>query len=182
MKKVNIKGKKPVLTLAVVVILGISIYMFFGRGSSVVVPPVPTAGSNSPVVSGNRAFPVAEKDALVYSIVDAYMQAQIKNNREELLTLLTEQKQNSWTDSLYLLNETAFRDFDEIKLSDLKLGVITFNRHGDSETAALLAIYGMQFIKDSAVVFEVSLQEELGLMELDGNWLLDYSVRTEASS
>jgi hypothetical protein len=129
------------------------------------------------VVSQKTGYPASEKDARVYAVAEKYLAAQAGNDRAAVKLFLSEEHKLEWTDDSYLMTESAFDIFDEVKLADVRMGVIDFNRLEGKEVGTVLLNYSVQMLKDGKVEAEVELVEELGLANYQEMWLIERSLR-----
>lgn len=165
------KNKKLLVTVVVlaVAVLGVAgFYMLSGGEDNTGVAPVVTTG---------KGFPATEADAVVYAVIEQYLNAQIGSDRSAVTRMLSGEHLAEWTDSSFLVNDNAFELFDEIKLENLKMSVIDFNRREGKDLAAVMVSYSVTFMKDDKVEASVNLEEELGLGRYAGEWLIDKSLR-----
>jgi hypothetical protein len=110
-------------------------------------------------------------------VAEKYLAAQAGNDRAAVKLFLSEEHKLEWTDDSYLMTESAFDIFDEVKLADVRMGVIDFNRLEGKEVGTVLLNYSVQMLKDGKVEAEVELVEELGLANYQEMWLIERSLR-----
>ncbi|EEG77722.1 hypothetical protein [Dethiobacter alkaliphilus] len=185
MKNLNKKVLLAVIAVAVV-LAGATGFYLLGDGAA-----VGSAGgtgndndqASEVVQTGNSGFPVSELDSRVYSVVEDFLQAQVENDQHAVLSLLSTEHRAEWRDDSFLVSERAFETFDEVRLDDLKMGVIDFQRVDGTDLAAVYLNYSIQFIRDNEVVTQADVVEEVGLsLEGEDNWVIDRNMRSVASA
>lgn len=129
-------------------------------------------------LSGAGEFPLAEPDASVYAVVEKYLAMQIEYDQDSLLSLLSDEHRSEWQEESYLVPASAFDLFDEVRLEQLKMGVIDFQDIDGVEHGLLLTTYRVSFINDGNVEAAVDLIEEVGLSHEGETWLIELSRRS----
>lgn len=165
-------GKKKIVlvVVALLMVAGVAgFYLLSGEEGN---------NTETAVAVGQGGFPASARDAKVYSQIEEYLQAQRANERDKVLGMLSPEHRLEWTDNSYLLTEQALAMFDEIRLGELKIGVIDFNDIEGKSRADVLLSYILFLVKDNQVTARVDMAEDLGLIETGDGWLIDRSVRT----
>jgi hypothetical protein len=171
------KKKNLIITVSVLLVMvigAIGFYLLSEQGDSSV-PGTPA------VTLGSSGFPVYQKDAAVYAVVEQYLTAQVQNDRSGMQSLLSAEHRSEWTEESYLIAESAFDLFDEIKISNLKMGIIDFQRYEGTDLSVFQMTYSVEFINGENMEAKIHLREEVGLEKNGDDWFVDRSIRSVVS-
>lgn len=122
----------------------------------------------------------APEDSAVYSAAKAFVEALAAGEREQVLAMLTESHRLAWSDSSFLYGDEVREKYDTIRINGLRHGIVRYVQIpelGDVTTALVTVNYTVEFGNGGTVEASVKMQENLGLQQAEGQWLVAANER-----
>ncbi|MBS4008197.1 MAG: hypothetical protein KGZ45_07230 [Clostridium sp.] len=158
------KNKNVAILLFLIAVAILAYFMAERSGLSPVT--LPGAGSTT----GGLAEP---RDEAVYQAAEQFIRALISDDREKVLSLLTEEHSLNWTDASFLYDRTALQLGQTVELGSLRHSIVRYIQSPElgGETLALVTFeYTMLFKNGAEVLTEIKVEESMALQLVDGNW------------
>lgn len=117
----------------------------------------------------------APQDAAVYQAAEQFILALIRDEREEVLSFLTEEHRANWTDASFLYDRTALQPGQVVELASLRHSVVRYIQSAElgGETLALVTFkYTVLFKNEAEITTEVKLEESMALQRVNDSWLI----------
>lgn len=175
MAKINKKVLAAAIAVVVVLLGATGFYLLSRDGGS-------TEGVSETIQAERTGFPINIRDARVHSALEKYLAAQAQNKREDVLAMLHPLHLQEWTDDSFLLTENAMEIFEEVRLGDVKLGVIDYQNRDGQQLASIYTNYTIYFIRNGNIAARVDVVEDVGMNQAESDWLISRSLRTVVNS
>lgn len=160
------KSKNIAILLVLIAVATLAYFMAERSGlSPVTLPGVGTT-------TGGLAAP---RDEAVYQAAEQFIRALISDEREKVLSLLTEEHRLNWTDTSFLYDRTALQPGQTVELGSLRHSIVRYIQSPElaGETLALVTFkYTMLFKNGAEVSTEIKVEESMALQLVDENWLI----------
>lgn len=164
--KTRAKNKNIAILLVLIAVATLAYSMAERSG----LPPVTLPGAGT-----TAASLAAHRDKAVYQAAEQFILALISDEREKVLSLLTEEHRLNWTDASFLYDRTALQPGQTVELGSLRHSIVRYIQSPElgGETLALVTFkYTMLFKNGAEVSTEIKVEESMALQFVGENWLI----------
>ena len=165
----KLKSRAKSKTTIILLILFAAAVLFFFLAERAGFSPV----RSLPGVRTTAAGLAAPRDKAVYQAAEEFIRALINDDREEVLSLLTEEHRVNWTDASFLYDRTALQPGQIFELSSFRHSVVRYIQSPElgGETLALVtAKYKVLFKNETEIITEMQIEESMALQLVNDTW------------
>jgi hypothetical protein len=139
-------------------------------------------GSPGPAPSRKQIETVKpnEDDGAVYQTTENFIKAMVRDDRQQVLSLLTADHRNSWTDDAFLIKPETKDLFEEFSVENLRYSVIQYINNEDTgnvNTAMIIVVYDVVMKNGGEEKARAKLQESLAFRKENNQWLITMNER-----
>jgi len=165
--KTRLKSKTTIILL---VLFAAAVLFFFlsQRAGFSPVMPLPGGGTTA-------AGLAAPRDQAVYQVAEQFILALIKDEREVVLSMLTEEHRLNWTDASFLYDRTALQLGQSAELGSFRHSVVNYIQSPElgGQTLALVTVkYTVLFKNETETTAEIQIEESMALQLVNESWLI----------
>ncbi|MBS3887442.1 MAG: hypothetical protein KGZ56_10350 [Dethiobacter sp.] len=159
---------RTVMILLILFAALVLIYFFSERAGLPSIIPLPGVGTTA-------AGLAAPRDQAVYQAAEQFILALIKDEREVVLSMLTEEHRLNWTDASFLYDRTALQLGQSAELGSFRHSVVNYIQSPElgGQTLALVTVkYTVLFKNETETTAEIQIEESMALQLVNESWLI----------